>query len=277
MTVLGDLTPEVQTKVKDLVTKFPCRDWTPTVNFPCSYNVLSRKTGDRSQDGFREQAFGGEICHAGIRDLHKAKEKLFISSQHPEFQGKYPEFTKWVNRESPFAHGVLNQDNDDEILNKALVIDGALVDKGGMLWLGKVNRYSIESEFTIPLWMQLREKGLDGLQAFIGASILDSEGNPRKQHCHCSVVRYASPKELYDMYLEWKKSRLSLNDSNVRRPESIGYDEGFKGKEWGSVKTKEVSRSDGWGGYIKVRVPADPQEYVEKLQMIFKGDYRNVG
>lgn len=245
--------------------------WSPDASWPSYFGTVDRETGKV------RAAISINVCHASVRRY--TDDVIMINVHHPGFQGAYPEYTKWLAKEGPFSHGVLNKDNDAQILGKGIAIDVAAVGKGGALWLAKAMRYPIEAKWTPPLWLKLREQGLTGLEAFIGAAILDAEGKPKKQRGHCGVFAYGTPKELFDWYQEFSQPNLKNDTNNPSRPEdgsSIRSYEDRKIDCWGSVAFIEEKKSDGWGGYTVVKRPADPKDYCDKLKTIFKGDYKSV-
>lgn len=257
-----DKTKEALEEAYKLLEGYPAK-WTHGV--ACWLSV-SKETGKlRGTYGI-----SGAACHNGVTG---SSPKSYIINVHkPAYQGKYPDFTKWVCRESPFAHGIVNKDNEEQILNQGIIIDGDAVGRGGVLWLCKALRYTVEDTFRIKMWQQFIDGGLDGLQAFIGCSILTSTGGVQTLATHCGLFRYDHPNNIYAFYQELLKEKKRDNDDATRPAKYSNW----SGQDWGTLKFKKVKKPDGWGGFIEKEEPADPEEFINKLKMIFKGDYKLV-
>jgi hypothetical protein len=194
-----------------------------------------------------------------------------VNAHKAAWQKTHPEFLLWVDQESPFSHGVLNKDNKDELFNHASVIDIEQVGTAGALWICKAERHFTEDTFKLKYWDDLRAQGLDGLQAFIGADILDSTGNP-SWSTHVSLFGYTTPAKLRSIYDEIRKARY-LDGGTARRGDYVPH--GLE-KNWGGLNHKIKKVPDGWGGYIEKEEPTDVKEYAAKLKEIFEGDPKNV-
>lgn len=260
--VMEAISKDALEKLNKVLDKEP-GDWRGSANIPCRFGLFNR-------EGAPNRNMSGHACHALINNYCNG-EQIIINSHGSKF-AKYPEFISWVCRESPFAHGVLNKDEEKRLLNNGMIIDSSLVGKGGALWLCKAARHCVEDVWTIPLWRRLQEYGLDPLQAFIGADILNLGGKPKVSHSHCSLFRYDTPHSIRAFYDEIRNSK-KIDTRNVNRPNGWNY---FQGKSWGELTSKKEKRSDGWGGFTEVDVPCDPKEYVDKLKEIFEGDPKNV-
>lgn len=250
-------------RAKELISLYP-EKWRSGI---ACFTFVEKKTAKEPTQVYS----CGAACHGGLTS--RVAGHYVINAHKPNHQGKYPEFTKWVCQASPFSHGVVNKDNEKEILSQGIIIDGDLVGSAGALWLVKALRCTVEDVFRVPVWDKLRAAGLDGLQSFIGCSILDSTGEPQKGKTHCGLFQYDTPDNLYAFYQELLKEKVR-NGTDASRPP--GWPSPFSGKVWGSLVYKIIKKSDGWGGFTEVKEPADPTEFVEKLKMIFAGDYKNV-
>lgn len=258
------ISEKAQEEIKKAVEGYP-KHWSMDRSpYYCAFGVIDKVTGVWSYGPST-----GSACHARLY-LVKTTPSIVVNAHDPAFHGKNPEFTLWACRESPFAHGVLNKDNEDELLNHASVFDGEEIGQGGCLWLGKALRYCVEDTFRVPVWYKLREEGLDGFQAFIGCSILDLAGQPTNWTSHNSLFSYGSPESLRKNYDEIRNIGR-IDDSQAARQ---GQNNG--GIIWGSLKSKKEKRPDGWGGFTEVDVPCDVKEYASKLREIFEGDPKNV-
>lgn len=251
-----------QTFEKLLKEKCP-GGWAGTANTPSKFGVFDR-------EGKVISALQGHACHANV-NFYCTNESIVVNA-HGKHSADYPEFTKWVCKDSPFAKGVLNKDNDDLLLHNGTILDADIIGKGGCLWVCKAARHVIEDTHKPKVWMTLRECGLDGLQAFIGSDILQSTGKPQTSHTHPSLFRYTSPAEIRRAYDEIKVGP-KITDSNAARPTGWNY---YQGEVWGTLTSKKERRSDGWGGFVEVEVPCDAKEYAAKLKEIFEGDPKNV-
>jgi len=253
-----EISEKAQKKVQKAVEEYP-KIWTHGI---CALQMFDRKSGEESGGGKT-----GYMCHAPLN--HPVRNDLIVVNAHKyEWHQSNPEYLKWVARESPFSHGVLNKDNEKELFEHASVFDMETIGKGGCLWLGKAFRYFVEDTWKPGYWDKLREAGLDGLQAFIGASILDQEGAPMG-YSHVNLVGYQNPKDLRATYDRLKKIKdLKTTDAGIGM-----Y---AKYKNWGGLGFTVVRKPDGWGGYIEVKKPCDAKEYAEKLREIFEGDPKNV-
>lgn len=260
-----DALPEATQKaVEEAVASYPAA-WRSCV---CAFSLIKRATGDNI-DRYGEK--NGAVCHAGVGRL--TEPTIVVNAHKRRWADKSQDFLLWVARESPFSHGILNRDNDKEILGKASVIDTELVGKGGALWLCKALRHFEEDVWKLDTWTKLREGGLNGLQAFIGSDILSKEGKPAGGNTHVSLYCYSSPKELRKFYDEvLKMGKNTTNNANRG-----GYDYGAnKEINWGSLAGKKERKPDGWGGFTEIDMPCPPEEYIAKLKEIFEGDPKNV-
>lgn len=267
---MTEITDKAWEKINTTVRKYP-EGWKGGV---CAFQMLDRTTGD---------IIGGSsshgACHAALNiyncdEVGSAKKRasVVVNAHRAAWQKDNPEFLRWIARESPFAHGVLNKDNEDELFNHASVIDVEAAGNGGALWTCKAFRHFEEDRWKKDTWTKLRECGLDGLQAFIGASILDDEGQPM-QRTHVGLFAYDHPTNIRKWYDEFQKiKRIDGNDA-ARFSKNVYQ---YGGPTWGSLKFKTEKKSDGWGGFIEVKRPCDVKEYAEKLREIFNGDPANV-
>lgn len=230
----------------------------------CAFGIIKKASGDWLHSPTR-----GSACHAALYCVNR-EPSVVVNAHDPDYQGKYPEFVKWVCREAPFSEAIINGYNDDEILNHASVIDGEMVGQGGCLWLCKALRYPVEDTFRLPFWYQLREQGLDGLQAFIGCSIINKTGAPQTYTTHNSLFSYGNPKSIRDNYNKIRKLKKIDNSAAALQ----GVNDGTP--HWGSLGFKTEKKSDGWGGFTEVKVPCDAKEFADKLKEIFMGDPKNV-
>lgn len=259
------ISQQARDKISEVISLYPKAWINPAPERPCAYSTVDRVTGSWERKGHHK----GSACHSGLWGV--GFSEIVVNGHKDTVQGQFPEFIKWVANEAPFSNAVLNKDNDKEIVNQGAVIDTSLVGKGGVLWLCKAFRYAFEEPDCVRHWYSLRDGGLeDGLQAFIGASIVNKEGLPRPVRTHCSLFSYDTPeniKSFYDKVLTWKNE-----DSREVSMINLKY----AADNWGSLAFKEVSVSDGWGGFTVKKVPSDPKEYIEKLRTIFEGDYKDV-
>src|SRR5690348_5002763 len=216
----------------------------------------------------------GSVCHASLvpwgADPKKQKDVIVVNANNDRWQRDHKDFLLWAACESPFSHGVLNRKNKDEILNHATVLDTREIGRGGALWVCKAIRHFKEDTHVPKTWDLLMEHGLTGLQAFIGADILDSTGKPRPGQSHTGLFGYGTPSQLRKIYDEMLGIK-EIRNSNAHRGGNFGA------AQWGSLKSRKVRKPDGWGGFTERDVPCDVKEYVAQLKEIFEGDPKNVG
>lgn len=257
---MTEISEKAQEEIQKWVKAYP-EEWKGGV---CAFVLIDRETGAIS-DG---SSIKHGPCHYGIRCT--TPRHIVVNAHKPTSQGAFREFTLWVARESPFAHGVLNKDNDDELFNHASVMDGGLVGKGGVLWLCKAWRHTHEEPWKLERWDMLRSEGLDGLQAFVGMDILNMEGKPHPGTTHCSLFGYEQPEALRKSYDRIKnaKSIDTFDACSFLWTRNRAY--------WGSLKTKSKKVPDGWGGFTEVQIPCCAKEYAAALKEIFEGDPKNV-
>lgn len=247
--------------VQDLVDSYPAA-WTHSI---CAYDAYT-KDGAKN---FNRGSKNGDVCHAGLNYLQEPS--IVVNAHRPDWYKKNPEFAKWVITDCPFSHGVLNRENDREWQNHAAVLDTELIGKGGALWVCKAMRHFVEDTHKPAIWDKLRNEGLDGLQAFIGADIIDMHGNPLLNNTHVSLFRYDTPSNLRKWYdAIRKKDKITSSDAN--QGGYVYYD----GKTWGALGFKIERKKDGWGGFIEKQVPCEAKEFAAKLKEIFEGDPKNV-
>lgn len=264
MTIEGFPDPVVKS-VDKAVQAYPNR-WTGGL---CAYVLIDRETGVELAGGRPSNG----ACHGSISYMnHAGKEKnsLLVNAHKYTWHQQSPDFIRWVARDCPFSRGWLNRDDEKEIFEHAGVIDMQEVGHVGALWMVKALRHFQEEPWKIDYWNLLHEKGLDGLQAFIGCDILSPTGEPQAYATHCGLYSYCSPTALrkkYDLTKSWKK----LEGTQACQGGGDGAI-----PSWGSLAMKTVKKSDGWGGFIEHKVPCDATEYVEKLKEIFEGDPKNV-
>lgn len=249
---------EVAQKAIDTQIEAYPEDWKGGV---CAFAYIDKINGNVAG----ERKIGAchyALCSAG--DTH-----VVVDARNPEVHGQNKDFTLWVSRESPYSHGVMNKDDEKQLLNNAMTIDVEKVGKGGALWLCKASRHFKEDVHVPGFWSQLREQGLDGLQAFIGASILDLTGKFRSGTTHVALYGYGSPKALRDTYERVKKGeKLETFSVSVSLPFT---------ESWGDMTGKMIKKPDGWGGFVQIQAPGDAKEYAAALKEIFEGDPKNVG
>jgi hypothetical protein len=250
-------------KIDAAVAGYPER-WLTGV---CAFQLIDRDTGELSD---HSDTTSGP-CHGGVNSAQETE--ILVNAHSPKKQGAYPEFSLWVARESPFAHGVLNKANDDEILRHAGVIDVEIVGKGGALWLCKAWRTTVEVPFKVKMWETLRKQGLNDFQAFIGATILLDTGQPQRTLGHSDLFAYVSPQKLRQYHDEI----LSVKKIPTSAAARYNWQEDYTYKDtWGSMGYKTEKKPDGWGGFTEKKVPCDAKEYAAKLKEIFEGDPNNV-
>jgi hypothetical protein len=258
------LSPEVEKAVAEAVKSYPAK-WTGGV---CGFTVIDKKNGSINRNSSRSNG----ACHAGITYLNDKDGYIVVNSHKAAWQKKNKDFLLWCAQGTPFAEGVLNRDDEKELLNHAMVLDTSIIGKGGVLWVCKAVRHFVEDIHKLDTWTKLRENGLDELQAFIGADILTSTGDPNYANTHVSLFRYTSPTNLRKDYDEVR---------NLKRIDSAQANRGgYTGGErvnWGTMSFMTLKKKDGWGGFTEIRKPADPKDYVAKLKEIFEGDPKNVG
>jgi hypothetical protein len=252
---MKDVSDKARKAIEEAVAFYP-DGWTAGV---AAYWIIDPVKGE---EGYSNKSNGA--CHYGV--CYHSRGKIVVNG-HKNFD---PELTLWTARESPFCHGVLNADNTNELLNHAMVIDVRIVGQGGALWLCKVGRSNTENTWQLPTWHKLRNEGLNGLQAFIGASILNKEGSPQYGATHGGLFGYASPVKLRGWYDELTTIKM-IDGPNASR-DFYSADR----LTWGSLKGARVKRPDGWGGFTEITVPCDTKEYAAKLKEIFEGDPKNV-
>jgi hypothetical protein len=261
---MTDLTPEVREKLQEILDTCP-KSWRPTSNTPSYFGIYDKKKGEP-----QGKALGGSACHAALSYYCRNECSVVINGHHPGFMGTYPELTLWIARESPYSRAVLNKDNTDEILNRGSLIDVEEVGVGGALWLCKAWRHTIEDSWKPGFWNQLRAEGLDGLQAFIGADILDDGGLPYHGTTHVALFGYCNPTALRGFYEEIKKGEKNPTSQAARQKHEPNR------FNWGSLAGKKVKMADGWGGFTEVQKPGDAKIYAQALKEIFEGDPNNV-
>lgn len=261
---VGSMT-EISAKAQDAIAKtvnsYP-EKWSHGI---CALGMIDRERGTVTGP------LTGYICHAHLN--HPNREDLIVVNGHKaEWHKLNPEYIKWVATGSPFSHGVLNRDNMKEIFNHASVFDMEKIGKGGCLWLGKAFRYFVEDKWKPGYWDLLRNEGLDGLQAFIGASILDGGGNPMS-YSHVNLVGYCSPSDLRKVYDQLREMKKNTTSTAASGSVNHGVEQG---KNWGCLKGRVVKKPDGWGGFIEKQEAGDAKEYAAQLKEIFEGDPKNV-
>lgn len=263
MSYLDDLPEKTGKAVKDAVSAYPDR-WKHNV---CAFALINKATGEVSGPTT------GTVCHAQL-SYGPGKENIFVVNAHkPKWAKENKDFLLWVAQEAPFSHGLLNRNEEEEILNHASVIDTGIIGVGGALWLCKAFRHFEEDTHKPGIWSKLRNEGLNGLQAFIGCDILTAQGSPQFYNSHVSLFCYQSPQKIRKFYDEFKKIE-KITSQNANRG---GYDFDARGnKNWGSLAGKKVKIPDGWGGYTEITKPCDVKEYVAILKEIFEGDPNNV-
>jgi hypothetical protein len=262
---MGNISAKAQEEIQKAVEAYP-KKWTHGI---CAFGLFDPEKGIAA--GCRN-ASSGDVCHASLVPWGGAggfKDVIVVNAHKNTWQKDHPEYLLWAATDNPFKHGVLNRDNKDEILNHATVIDTREVGRGGALWVCKAIRHFTEDKWVIPTWEKLREYGLTGLQAFIGADILDSGGNPKPGATHTGLFGYNTPQKLRTVYDEILGIGKIENHTAVR----TGV---FNTPSWGSLKGKTVKKPDGWGGFIEKQVPGDAKDYAQALKEIFEGDPKNV-
>lgn len=264
---MAEISKEVRNKIQKEVLAYP-KTWTHGI---CAYKAFLRDSGKNHSIPYRTTTTG-DICHAGVSSL--PNECILVNAHKPAWSKKNPEFLRWCARESPFSHGVINRDNEKEIFNHASVIDLQEVNKGGALWLCKAFRHFEENSFILNTWDKLRNEGLDGFQAFIGADILLETGLPAFNNTHVSLFAYDTPSNLRKWYDEIRTAR-KLANTNVNRGD-YNYGRVNGAKNWGCMQGKARRKSDGWGGFTEILEPGSPKDYAACLKEIFTGDPKNV-
>lgn len=263
--VIPPISKEAWDQVNAAVKEYPDR-WHSGV---CAFQMFNRESGaymgGRKADG---------ECHGALTGARG--DYVLVNATKPKWYATQPEFMKWVVNEAPFHHGIKN--DLKEISKHAVVIDLADVGKGGALWTCKALRHYQEEPFKIETWNLLREGGLNGLQAFIGADILMMDGNPHWGNSHCSLFSYAPPDGIRDMY-DNIRGLDCIENSQANRGGWGCYGMSYNTTRvpWGALKQKTVKKADGWGGFTELTVPSDPKEYIAQLKEIFEGDPKNVG
>jgi hypothetical protein len=258
----------VQKSVADRVKSYPTV-WRAGV---CAFGLIDRETG---KEGYEHNEWTGSVCHAAIR---KANERHIVVNGHKkDWQAKNPDYLRWVFCEAPFSHGLLNTD-EKEFFDRASVFDVKEIGPGGTLWMCKALRHFTENTYKLETWTKLREQGLDGLQALIGANILSAAGEPQRSHTHEGLFCYTSPKKLRQAYDEIRNSK-KIGGTDVNRgsdfPGSAYSSSSYRG-DWGALKSRTELKPDGWGGFIEVRLPSCAKNYAETLKEILTGDPSNV-
>lgn len=260
------LDKDLQKVVEEVVAGYPAT-WHHGV---CAYEQITKGAAKRVGRGARS-----DVCHAGLNTLHKPTEWIVVNAHRPDWQKENPEFIRWVMKESPFAHGVINNDDEKEFFEHAGVMDTELIGNGGCLWVCKAMRHFTEDTWKPKTWDKLREYGLNGLQAFIGSDILDSAGSPTRNNTHVSLFKYEKPATLRKWYDEFRK--INRIDGSQANRGGYCYAEEQRIPEWGALKYKMERKGDGWGGFIEVKKPCDAKGYAAQLKEIFEGDPKNVG
>lgn len=264
MTIEGFPDPVVEVVDKN-VHQYP-EKWSGGV---CAFVLIHRETGVSLGGRAVNGACHATISYMGHDDVAR-KEALLVNAHKFDWHQKSPDFIRWVARDCPFSRGFLNRDDEKEIFEHAGVIDMKEVGHIGALWMVKALRHFQEEPWKIEYWNLLHEKGLDGLQAFIGCDILNGDGSPSPYPSHCGLYSYTSPEKLRKKY-DTTKSWVKLEGGPACQG---GYEK--PDKVWGSLDMKTIQKPDGWGGFIEHKVPCDATEYVEKLKEIFEGDPKNV-
>lgn len=234
----------------------------------CAFQVFNKATGEYVHGGTT-----GDACHNDINYMRKGQ--VAVNAHAARWADMNTDFMLWIARESPFAHGVLNRDNTDEILHHAGVIDHDLVGKGGVLWVCKAFRHLNEDLWKHKTWTQLREQGLNGLQSFIGADILNENGSPNWCGSHCCLFGYHDAAKLREAYDRMRT--IDRIDNGQAFTVGGGY-ERIRRQDpgWGSLKGITVRKADGWGGFIDTVKAGSVKDYAAMLKEIFEGDPKNV-
>lgn len=261
----NELPDKVLEAIDKYVKAYP-KNWTHGI---CAGVCLNRKDGSKLNTWGSEN---GYACHAFIPSNNTS---ITINAHRANWQNINKELMLWIARESPFAHGVLNRDEEKQILNHASVLDSGLIGNGGALWVGKAFRHFVEDVWKVKFWEQLRNEGLNGLQAFIGADILTVDGNPQG-YTHVSLFNYDTPANLRKFYDEMRTIER-IDGREAKRGGPGSYSSSVGNEVWGSMQGKTVQKPDGWGGYMEVKQPDNVKFYVAQLKEIFEGDPKNVG
>lgn len=267
MTSIKDYPADVQEQISKAVYEYPDL-WKGQV---CAFQVIPLKKDVKVT---RRDAASGDVCHAAVNQC-PSQDVVVVNAHKSHWQNVNREFLLWATKESPFCHGVVNKDNDDELLNHAAVLDFNLIGKGGTLWVCKAVRHFEEDTFKLDFWNRLREQGLDGFQAFVGADILDPTGGARVGNTHVSLFHYTKPTQLRKWYDEIKNIG-KIDTAVASRGGYLYFDNPAECPVWGSLKGKTEKVADGWGGFTEVVRPCDAKEYAMKLKEIFEGDPKNV-
>lgn len=230
----------------------------------CAYVIFKKSDGSVASD-YR----AGNICHASL-NYRGSDDRVVVLAQKPVAGTE--DFVRWVCRASPFSHGVLNKDNDDELLNHAVVVDLGQVGMGGALWLAKALRYNSEDTWRPGVWNKLVEAGLDNLSSFVLCSMLANNGTVNAGG-HNSLFYTMTKAEFRVALAEFNKPELKNITSKATYPYKYDYYNVAQVEEyWWSVKAgKPLKKPDGWGGYIEVPQPGSFADLVPVVNEILKG------
>lgn len=261
---MNELSPEVRQKIDEVIHEYPDA-WKGQI---CAFCLIDRKTGKEAEVRYRNPK-NGDVCHAGLSSATHCE--IVVNAHQKKWQNVNKDFLLWVVKEAPFNHGIINRDNDEQLLNHAAAYDTKIIGQGGTLWQCKAMRHFTEDSYKLKTWSDLREEGLNGLQAFIGADILNSAGGPQYYASHTGLFGYASPKKLRQFYNEIS-TKKALDGSNASRNDFNRNER----VDWGSPQGMKVKKKDGWGGFVEVFQPCSVKDYAEKLREIFEGDPNNV-
>lgn len=220
----------------------------------CAYQLFNRETG--TTEGYVD----GGGCHYYVENARH--EGIVVNAMRPSLGETYRDLLLWIARESPYAYAVLNRDNEEEILNKGMVIDLALCGRGGALWLCKATRACVELKYVGDRFNVLLAEGVPPMWALAGAGIFDSRGTPVRYCQHGGLFCYGSPEALYK-YVKELGPKNTTSIVAFKNRNDIG-------EIWCTLNGKTERKPDGWGGYIEVAVTSGIGAYAELLKKIAK-------
>lgn len=240
----------------------------------CAGAIINRDTGKITSD-----YLVGTYCHSWVPGTYawraeaKKTDIIFNTTKNINSDAERA-FAKWVAQDSPFAYGVLNRDNLDQIYHGGMVIDMSLVGSLGTLWLCKAMRYIYESKGRVEQFGRLIKLGLPPKAAFFVCSSYGSyhgsqgadyqKVTPLASHCdHNQVQANMSRAQFVKAYKVEKAEPRHTGATS----EALGAGKCYDCVEdWlGFGGSKEVKVPDGWGGFTMKRVPVDEDKAVAEL------------
>lgn len=262
---MPEISEKAQKVLDDLLKTAPDK-WERRI---CAGACVNRKTGELSGYG-QGASLVGDICHywtSGAGDT----EIVFNTTKNIESEVQRA-FAEWVVQDSPFAHGVLNRDNLDQIYHGGMVIDCSIVGEGGAFWLCKAMRYIYENSYRVDMFGRLIAKGVPPKAAFFVCSSYGTYGGQDKvaiSQDHV-LVQTNITKELFIKAYRVDKVVEPVRGRETATALGAGPLTGCQENWLGFGGTRVERTPDGWGGFTEKKVPANEKESIINLLAFLK-------